>query len=153
MSHTPMIGTSPRPDPPEDPPSSAVDGPRPLSRREALPLMGLAVLAVGACELDLDPMAVTDDAAPDDWLARARVHRGGFQRFALLRKTDGVAVRVDADGTGTLTVTVNQTDPSTGRLVRVGDGPRVLERYEGVTNETITAIESEHFVFYYLPET
>ena len=152
MSHLPMIGADPEPDPTERSNPSRFGDASVLSRRQALPLMGLAVLAVGACELDLDPVAAAGDAAPDDWLARARVHRGGFQRFALRQEADGVAVRVDADGTGTLTVTVYETDPSTGRLLRAGNGPKVLERYEGVTNETIAGIESESFVFYYLPE-
>ena len=133
------------------------DGPpmheRVLTRHEAIPLIGLAALAIGtACDLERDPVAArTPD--PQDALARARVHRGGIQRFALQHKADGVAVRVaDADTgpPGSLTVTVYEANPKTGGLLMGPGGPRVLELHEGVTNATISQIESPYFVFYYV---
>lgn len=127
--------------------------PRGMSRRQAIPLMGLAVLAVGACELELDPVANPPAAPSDDWLAAARIHRGGFQRFAVHQQVDGVAVRIEDEPHGegdSMTVTIYQTDPRTGRFIQGSDGPLVLERYEGVTNAALSGIESEFVVFYYL---
>ena len=128
-------------------------GRRLVTRRQAIPLIGMAVLAVGtACEMDHDPVAVSDGAGGDA-LARARVHRGGIQPFALQHKADGVAVRVaNAPGRepGTLTVTVYEANPKTGGLVSGPDGPRVLEVFEGITNATISQIESPYVVFYYV---
>ena len=124
-----------------------------LSRRQAIPLMGLAALAVGACELDLDPVATQPEKAPEDWLAKARVHRGGLQRYAVHERADGVAVRIEdvqGAGGGELRVTVYETDPRTGGLIDGPDGPVVLERYEGVTNATLSRIESDYVAFYYV---
>ena len=133
-----------------------VPGGTAMSRRQAIPLIGLGLLAAGSCTLRDDPLAVDPTAQADriaQELAEARIHRGGIQRFALHHRRDNVAVKIENEPggePGTMTVTVYETDPATGAFVRSGGAPRVLEVHHGIRNATIAQIESEYMLFYYL---
>ena len=130
-----------------------------ISRRKAIPLIGaVLVVASGGCNLSDNPFLVESEAAAEDLrdlLKDARLHRGGIQRFALHTLTDGVAVEVEQPRNrgdlDQLTVTVFRVDPSDQSSTRSGGERDVLEVHH-VRNSTISKIESDYVLFYYLNE-
>lgn len=131
-----------------------------ISRRKAIPLLGLAALAVGSlsgCDLLDDPLKVDPEAEAEilrKLRAAAQTHRGGLQRFAVQHLREDVAVRVEGKSTkgnpDRLQVTVYERDPSTGGLVMQGGKPKVVEVHRNLTNATLSQIESDYVLFYYL---
>ena len=127
-----------------------------ISRREAIPLIGFTIFTAGGCNfsdvLGVDPDGETERQRPS--LAEAQIHRGGIQRYALQHLVDNVAVRVEQEGTerhpDRLKVTVYEIDPATERFTPGPEGLKVLEVHRDVSNATISQIESEYVLFYYL---
>lgn len=125
-----------------------------MSRRRAIPLIGLAVVAAGGCNFSESPFEVDPNAEADRLnrlLQAARVHRGGMQRYGLHDLADNVVVRVE-EKNSKLLVTVYEVDPETRSFVMDGADPRVLEVHRNMTNATLSQIESDYVLFYYLNE-
>ncbi len=151
---SPFVGTA-------APPAPFSEG-NPMSRRRALPIIGLLVVggsALGACDVFEDPLKVTPTEEAErlrSLLAAAQEHRGGIQRFALHHLVDNVEVRVEDASThgqpDRLVVTVYEVDPETRQFVMQGNKPKVLEVHRNMTNATLSQIESDRILFYYLYE-
>lgn len=90
-------------------------------------------------------------------LADAQVHRGGIQRFALHHLTENVSVRVEEASTPAqpdrLIVTVYEVDPATRSYVMRDGKPKVLEVHRDLSNATISQIESDFVLFYYVSDS
>ena len=110
---------------------------RDISRRLALGYAALAVAALAACELPVDPVI------EEGRLLAALQHRGGIERFALRHLSDDVEVKVDQTGQK-LHVTVFQVDPATREI------QGVLEEHRNRSNKNIAHINSDHVEFGYV---
>lgn len=131
-----------------------------MSPRRAVTVIGLILVAgssLSGCDLLSDTVEVipTEEATRlRARLASAQVHRGGIQRFALHHLTDNVEVRVENASTpgqtDRLIVTIYEVEPATRKFVLEDGKPKVLEVHRDLSNATLSQIESNYVLFYYL---